>query len=52
MTVDFEGRIYVTTRDGLQVLVQLGRVRVILSKPQNAWLSNVVLEVRISIRSM
>ncbi len=42
MTVDTEGRVYVTTRVGLQVLDQLGRVHLILDKPQDAWLSNVV----------
>ncbi|MDG2390884.1 MAG: SMP-30/gluconolactonase/LRE family protein [Planctomycetaceae bacterium] len=42
MAVDTEGRTYVTTRVGLQVLDQLGRVHVIIRKPQDAWLSNVV----------
>ena len=42
MAVDTEGRLYVTTRVGLQVFDQLGRCHVILTKPQNAWLSNVV----------
>lgn len=42
MTVDTEGRLYVTTRLGLQVLDQLGRVHLIVAKPQDAWLSNVV----------
>jgi sugar lactone lactonase YvrE/enterochelin esterase-like enzyme len=42
MAVDTEGRTYVTTRVGLQVLDQLGRVHVIIRKPQAAWLSNVV----------
>lgn len=42
MTVDTEGRIYVTTNLGLQVLDQLGRVNLIVAKPQAAWLSNVV----------
>ena len=41
MTVDTEGRVYVTTRMGVQVLDQLGRVHIILEKPQDAWLSNV-----------
>lgn len=40
MTVDTDGRIYVTTAAGLQVLDQLGRVNVILSKPGPGWLSN------------
>lgn len=42
MAVDTEGRTYVTTRVGLQVLDQLGRVHFIIRKPQAAWLSNVV----------
>jgi sugar lactone lactonase YvrE/enterochelin esterase-like enzyme len=42
MTVDTEGRLYLTTSLGLQVFDQLGRCHLILSKPQNAWLSNVV----------
>ncbi|MEW4488751.1 SMP-30/gluconolactonase/LRE family protein [Thalassoglobus sp. JC818] len=42
MTVDTEGRTYVTTRVGLQVLDQLGRVHFIIDKPQDAWLSNAV----------
>ena len=41
MCVDREGRLYVTTRLGLQVCDQLGRVQLILEKPQRAWLSNV-----------
>ena len=42
MAVDVEGRTYVTTTLGLQVLDQPGRVHIILSKPSNGWLSNVV----------
>ncbi len=42
MTVDTQGRLYVTTRLGIQVLDQLGRVHFIVDKPQNAWVSNVV----------
>jgi len=42
MTVDTEGRVYVTTRMGIQVCDQPGRVHLIISKPQDAWLSNVV----------
>lgn len=42
MTVDTEGRLYVTSRVGLQVLDQPGRVHVILSKPNSGWLSNAV----------
>lgn len=41
MTVDRAGRVYVTTRLGLQICDQLGRVQLILTKPQRAWLSNV-----------
>jgi sugar lactone lactonase YvrE len=42
MTVDKEGRVYVTTRLGLQVLDPEGRVIGIINKPQNQWLANVV----------
>ena len=42
MTVDTEGRLYVATRLGLQVFDQLGRCHLILTRPQPAWLSNVV----------
>ena len=42
LTVDVEGRAYITTHAGLQVTDQLGRVHQILEKPQNAWLSNAV----------
>jgi len=42
MTVDTEGRFYVTTKLGVQVLDQMGRVHFIIAKPQSAWLSNVV----------
>ncbi len=41
MTVDTEGRVYVTTQMGLQICDQPGRVHLILRKPQDAWLSNV-----------
>jgi len=41
MTVDTEGHLYVATHMGVQVLDQPGRVNLIISKPQNAWLSNV-----------
>ena len=41
MTVDTEGRVYVTTEMGLQVFDQLGRCHLILTKPQDAFLSNV-----------
>ncbi len=43
MTVDTQGRLYVTTQMGLQFCDQAGRVNGIIPKPQNAWLSNVVL---------
>jgi gluconolactonase len=42
MTVDSEGRLYVTTRLGVQILDQLGRVHLILEKPDGGWLSNCV----------
>lgn len=42
MAVDTEGRMYVTTSLGVQVLDQLGRVNLILNKPKDAWLSNVI----------
>ena len=42
MAVDREGRTYVTTRNGLQVMDALGRVHLILRKPQPGWMSNVV----------
>ncbi|MCO6456115.1 MAG: SMP-30/gluconolactonase/LRE family protein [Pirellulaceae bacterium] len=42
MAVDTEGRLYVTTRMGVQVCDQPGRVHLILAKPQAGWLSNVV----------
>jgi sugar lactone lactonase YvrE len=41
IATDTEGRVYVTTALGLQVLDQLGRVNLILSKPAPKWLSNV-----------
>ncbi len=41
-TVDTEGRTYLTTQLGLQVFDQPGRCHFIFSKPQDAWLSNVV----------
>lgn len=43
MAMDTEGRLYVTTATGLQVLDQLGRVHFIMPKPNPGWLSNVVL---------
>lgn len=42
MTVDTQGRLYVTSRMGVQILDQLGRVRYILPKPSAGWLSNAV----------
>ena len=41
MTMDDQGRLYVATAMGIQILDQLGRVNQILNKPQNAFLSNV-----------
>jgi sugar lactone lactonase YvrE/enterochelin esterase-like enzyme len=41
IVTDTEGRLYVTTRLGLQILDQPGRVQVILPKPSNGWLANV-----------
>ncbi len=41
MTCDAEGRLYVTTRLGLQICDQAGRVNAILPKPHSGWLSNV-----------
>jgi sugar lactone lactonase YvrE/enterochelin esterase-like enzyme len=40
MTVDNQGRLYVTTTAGIQVCDQAGRVNAILAKPQNQWLAN------------
>ncbi|MEZ6123159.1 MAG: SMP-30/gluconolactonase/LRE family protein [Planctomycetaceae bacterium] len=42
LCVDTEGRTYVATSLGVQVLDQPGRVNLIIEKPQRAWLSNVV----------
>ncbi len=42
MTVDTDGRLYVTSEAGLQVFDQAGRVNGIILKPQNKWLANVV----------
>jgi sugar lactone lactonase YvrE/enterochelin esterase-like enzyme len=41
MAVDADNRLYVTTRMGLQVLDQPGRVHVILPMPTRGWLANV-----------
>ena len=43
MTVDNEGTLYVTTEMGIQFCDQAGRVKGIINRPQNAWLSNVVI---------
>jgi gluconolactonase len=42
LTVDIEGRSYITTHAGLQITDQPGRVQQILGKPQEGWLSNAV----------
>jgi gluconolactonase len=42
MTVDAQGRLYITTEMGLQVCDQAGRVNWIILKPQNQWLANAV----------
>jgi sugar lactone lactonase YvrE/enterochelin esterase-like enzyme len=42
MTVDRDGRLYVTTRMGVQVLDQLGRCNLIIPRPHDGWLSNAV----------
>jgi sugar lactone lactonase YvrE len=42
MTFDSQGRLYVTSMLGLQVCDQAGRVNCIISRPQRAWLANVV----------
>jgi gluconolactonase len=42
MTMDTQGRLYVSTEMGLQICDQAGRVNAILPKPQNKWLSNAV----------
>ncbi len=41
MTVDTQGRLYVTSHAGLQVCDQAGRVNAIIPKPSREWLSNV-----------
>lgn len=43
MTLDREGRLYVTTELGIQFCDQAGRVNGIISKPQRAWISNAVI---------
>ena len=42
MTLDTQGRLYVTTKLGVQVLDQPGRVHFIIAKPDAGWLSNCV----------
>jgi gluconolactonase len=42
MTVDTDGYLYVTTRTGIQVCDQPGRVTAIINKPQSGPISNVV----------
>jgi hypothetical protein len=41
MTVDKEGRLYVTTRAGLQMFDPTGRLGGVIAKPQNTGISNV-----------
>lgn len=43
MSMDTEGRLYVATKLGVQVLDQPGRVNLIINKPSPAFLSNIVL---------
>jgi sugar lactone lactonase YvrE len=43
MTVDTQGRVYVATHAGVQVFDTQGRLSGVIAKPQNAFLSNVVL---------
>lgn len=40
MTVDTEGRVYVATNLGIQVVDSQGRVHLILEKPQDTWMAN------------
>jgi gluconolactonase len=42
MTLDTLGFLYVTTKVGVQICDQPGRVEFIVSKPQDAWLASVV----------
>ncbi len=42
MTIDSAGRVYVTTRLGLQVFDPTGRLSGVIDKPQNQWLANAV----------
>lgn len=42
MTLDSKGRLYVTTRYGIQVLDQLGRVHFVIRRPAKGWITNCV----------
>jgi sugar lactone lactonase YvrE/enterochelin esterase-like enzyme len=42
LTMDRDGRLYVATRLGIQVLDPLGRCNLIVSSPHTGWLSNAV----------
>jgi sugar lactone lactonase YvrE len=42
MTIDTQGRVYVTSHLGLQVFDSQGRLSGIIAKPQTAWLANAV----------
>lgn len=42
MTVDQDGRVYVTSNFGLQVFDPTGRLSGVIAKPQSKWLANVV----------
>lgn len=42
MTIDTEGRVYITSHLGLQVFDTQGRLVGIIAKPQEAWLANAV----------
>jgi sugar lactone lactonase YvrE len=44
MTVDTNGRLYVATNVGVQVCDPLGRVQLILAKPDDQWLANLVFD--------
>ena len=43
LTVDSLGRLYATSKLGLQMFDPTGRLSGVIAKPQNAWLANVVL---------
>lgn len=42
MAIDSEGRTWTTTELGIQILDQPGRTNLIVSRPQDCWLSNIV----------